>query len=98
MVTTAGEVDKTEQIKGNGLIYTTKQKETMKHKHFRQKIVFFMCKKIDFQRECVCVCVRERESERERGGGEENREGERQGVRRQRGGIAFCLRFGRDSV
>ena len=26
------------------------------------------------------------------------REAEREGVRRQRGGIAFCLRFGRDSV
>ena len=95
MVTTAGEGDKTEQINRNGLIYTTKQKETMKHKHFRQKIVF-MCK-IDFQsereRDSVRVC------ETERGGeGEGNREGERQGVRRQRGGIAFCLRFGRDSV
>ena len=33
-----------------------------------------------------------------RGEGNRKREAEREGVRRQRGGIAFCLRFGRDSV
>ena len=34
----------------------------------------------------------------EGGGRNRKREVEREGVRRQRGGIAFYLRFGRDSV
>ena len=36
-----------EQIQGNVFTYTTKHKEAMKHKRFRQKIVFVRCKKID---------------------------------------------------
>ena len=35
----------TEQNQGNVFTYTTKHKETRKHKRFRQKIVFFRCKK-----------------------------------------------------
>ena len=34
-----------EQNQGNVFTYTTKHKETRKHKRFRQKIVFFRCKK-----------------------------------------------------
>ena len=36
-----------EQIKGNVFTYTTKHKETRKHKCFQQKIVFVRCKKTD---------------------------------------------------
>jgi len=34
-----------EQNQGNVFTCTTKHKETRKHKRFRQKIVFFRCKK-----------------------------------------------------
>ena len=34
-----------EQIQGNVFTYTTKHKETKKHKRFLQKIVFVRCKK-----------------------------------------------------
>ena len=44
--TTTGEVDKTDRTElGKCITFTTKRKETMKHKRFRQKIVFVRCKK-----------------------------------------------------
>ena len=56
--TTAGEVDKIEQIRGNVLTYTTKHKATMKHKCFQQKTAFFSCTwRRQFSAESACISL-----------------------------------------